>query len=219
MTIDFWAAAGASEPGAAGGRLHIAPAERNRAPILEALRELLPAAPRVLEIGSGTGQHAAYFTAEWPALTWQPTDESATGRASVAAYRAEGDPSRFLEPIALDVTRDPLPPGRWDAVFASNVVHITPWAVSVALLRAAARGFAPGGQLILYGPFRFSGTFTAESNAAFDARLRDSDPAWGVRDLADLSREAALLGFGAPRVLALPANNHVVAFPLERAGG
>jgi SAM-dependent methyltransferase len=212
VKLDFWAAAGAHERGDAAGKLHIAPAERNRGPILAVLRELLPERARAIEIGSGTGQHAAYFTAEWAGLTWQPTDASTTGLASVAAYRAESDATRLLEPLALDVTRDALPPGPWDAVFAANVIHIAPWEVSRALLREAAGALGPGGLLILYGPFRFSGAFTAQSNADFDARLRGSDPAWGVRDLDDLSREASPLGFARPRTFALPANNHVVAF-------
>jgi SAM-dependent methyltransferase len=212
MTTDFWADFKDAERD--GQKLSTGPAERNRGPILEALRSLLPEAARVLEIGSGTGQHAAYFTSEWPTLGWQPTELSTTALVSVEAYRQEGDATRFLSPLPLDVTRDPFPTGPWDGVFSANVIHIAPWSVCEAIVQKAAGVLAPGGHLVLYGPFRFSGSFTAPSNAAFDARLRERDETFGIRDVDDIRRVAEAAGLSAPRVLEMPANNHVIAFSL-----
>jgi SAM-dependent methyltransferase len=216
MMKQFWAIAGARDDGEAPGKLCIPAAERNRDPILAVLRRILPERARVVEVGSGTGQHAAHFTGQWPTLTWQPTEMAPVGRASIEAYRQEGAPDRFLAPVEVDVTRDPLPGGPWDGVFSANVIHIAPWEVCVALVRAASRVVGPGGYLMLYGPFRFSGSFTAPSNAEFDARLRGADPSWGVRDVEDVAREARSAGFGPPETHEMPANNHILAF---RRGG
>lgn len=192
---------------------HAPAADRNREPILAALKPMLPARARVLEIGSGTGQHAAFFTSHEPWL-WQPTDENAAAVASIEAYRLESQNSGFLPPRRLDVRRDAWPTGPFDAVFAANVIHIAPWPVCLAILEGSARALgADGGTLLFYGPFRFDGDFTAESNAVFDARLRNDDPAWGVRDVADITAAARDRGFGeSPAVVPMPANNHLLAF-------
>jgi SAM-dependent methyltransferase len=185
---------------------------RNRAPILAALREILGATARILEIGSGTGQHADFFTENMPGWMWRPTDLDDENRASVDAYRAEAGRANLLPALRLDVRQPEWPLERYDVVFSANVIHIAPWEVALAIVDGAARVLVPGGRLVFYGPFRFSGAFTAESNAAFDARLRGEDPAWGVRDLDDLRREAQARGFGAPRIVPMPANNHVIVF-------
>jgi SAM-dependent methyltransferase len=190
---------------------HAPAADRNREPILAALQRILPDAASVLEIGSGTGQHAAFFTsrAEW---IWQPTDADPAAVASIAAYGFESQKAGFLPPIELDVRRDPWPAGPFDAVFSANVIHIAPWPVCLAIIDGASGVLVNGGALVLYGPFRVSGEFTAESNAAFDARLRSEDPAWGVRDVSDITAAAREKGFGEPEVIPMPANNHVLAF-------
>lgn len=185
---------------------------RNREPILAALRGLLPATARVLEIGSGTGEHAAFFCDAMPAWTWQPTDASPTALASIEAHRRTADASGLLPPRALDARTTDWPAGPFDAVFSANVIHIAPWTVCLGLLDGAGRVLGADGLLVLYGPFRFDGAFLADSNAAFDARLRAEDPEWGVRDVAELTREARARGFAEPERIALPANNHLLAF-------
>ena len=194
-----------------------AAAARNREPILLALRDLLAPETRILEVGSGTGQHAQFFTEHMPGWIWQPTDLDPGNLASIEAHRAEVGRDNFLPAVRLDAGVAEWPKGPFDAVFSANVIHISPWSVGVGLIDGASRMLAPGGLLILYGPFRLSGKFTAESNAAFDARLRGDDPSWGVRDVDDIQREAAARGFLAPRVVPMPANNHVMVF--GRGGG
>lgn len=192
---------------------NVAPAaERNREPILQVLRTRLPEAARVLEIGSGTGQHAAHFTHSMPGWIWQPTDASEQAVQSVAAYRRESELPGFLEPRLLDVRSGIWPRGPFDAVFSANVIHISPWEVARALFEGAAQVLSSSGALFLYGPFRFDGEFTAPSNAAFDARLRSEDASWGVRDVADLRALGKEFGFSAPDIVEMPANNHVLRF-------
>ncbi len=185
---------------------------RNREPILAALRPLLPATARVLEIGSGTGEHAAFFCREMPTWTWQPTDPSPSAVASIDAHRQDVCSPNLLPAVALDACATDWPPGPFDAVFSANVIHISPWAVCLGILDGASRVLAPDGMLLLYGPFRFNGVFLADSNAAFDARLRAENSEWGVRDVSELTRAASARGFAAPDCFALPANNHLLAF-------
>ena len=185
---------------------------RNREPILAALRRLLPANARVLEIGSGTGEHAAFFCDAMPTWTWQPSDPSPPALASIGAHRRTAVSSGLLPALALDARTPDWPPGPFDAVFSANVIHISPWSVSVGLLDGASRVLGSDGILLLYGPFRFDGVFLAESNAAFDARLRAENPEWGVRDVSDLTAAARARGFAEPQLVELPANNHLLAF-------
>jgi SAM-dependent methyltransferase len=185
---------------------------RNRAPILEVLRELLGPESRILETGSGTGQHADFFTENEPGWRWQPTDLDDANLASIDAYRDEAGRDNFLPPVRLDARGTAWPPEHYDAVFSANMIHIAPWPVALGLFAGAARVLEPAGLLVLYGPFRFSGEFTAESNVAFDARLRAEDPEWGVRDLDDIRRETLACGFDPPKIFPMPANNHVLAF-------
>lgn len=209
-------------PAAAGdARLHAPATQRNRAPLAEVLAAWLPAAGRVLEVASGTGEHALYFAARFPGLTWLPSDPDPAHRASIAAYRADhlgaGGTDNLLAPLDLDTTaaswplEDPV-----DAVVCCNMIHIAPWAAAEGLVAGAARHLKPGGGLFLYGPFRQAGVPTAPSNEAFDASLRARDPAWGLRELAAVSELAAAAGFAAPRVEPMPANNLAVWFSRPR---
>lgn len=193
-------------------REHWPAAERNRDPILEVLRRVLPAQGTVLEIASGTGQHAAYFSAALPNLRWQPTETNHALHASIAAWCAEH--GNVLPVIALDVLADPwpLPLARYDAVFNANMIHIAPIEVCHALLRGVAAHLAPGGRFVLYGPFKIGGEHTAESNAAFDRKLRAENPSWGVRDLEQVTALAAERGLRFVERVQMPANNQMLIF-------
>lgn len=187
---------------------------RNRAPILEALRRVLPTRGLVLEVASGTGEHAAFFAAALPALTFQPSDPAAEGRASTDAWC--GTLANVRPALALDAAApETWPLDRAEAVLCINMAHIAPWAATLGLLRGAARLLPAGAPLVLYGPWIRAGVETAPSNLDFDADLRARDPEWGLRRLEDLAREAGALGFGAPEVVEMPANN--VTIVLRRA--
>jgi hypothetical protein len=164
----------------------------------------------VLEVASGTGEHAAFFGAALPEVVWQPSDVDPAARASIAAW-CDDVPS-VRPPLALDAAADPWPIDAADAVVCINMVHIAPWAACAGLLRGAAAVLAAGGPLILYGPYRVGGAHTAASNAAFDADLRAQDPAWGVRDLELVSALAARHGLAHRETVAMPANNLAVVF-------
>jgi hypothetical protein len=185
---------------------------RNREPILAALRPRLPARGLVLELASGTGEHAVHFAAALPDLSWQPTDLDEGALASIAAWRAETQLPNLRAPLALDALRWPWPVERADAMFCANMVHISPWEVSVALFAGAARVLPAGGPLCTYGPYRFDGAFTAPSNQAFDESLRQRDARWGVRDVAELTRVAAEHGLALEETVEMPANNHLLVF-------
>ncbi|MEZ4364540.1 MAG: DUF938 domain-containing protein [Kofleriaceae bacterium] len=187
-------------------------AVRNREPLLEALRPRLPAAGLVLEIASGSGEHAVHFAAGLPALDWQPTDHDEAALASVAAWRAEHALPNLRAPLRLDVAAPVWPVPAADAIFCANMIHIAPWEAAEGLFAGAARTLAPGASLLTYGPYRFDGAFTAPSNEAFDASLRQRDPRWGVRDVTDLRALAVREGLELVEQVALPANNHLLTF-------
>ncbi|HUQ05947.1 MAG TPA: DUF938 domain-containing protein [Kofleriaceae bacterium] len=196
---------------------HHAPAtERNREPIREVLARELPASGTVLEIASGSGEHAVAFARAFPGVTWQPSDTDERALESIAAWRDEAALPNLAAPVRLDVTA-PWPIERADAIVCINMVHISPWEAALALFAGAAHALAPGALLFLYGPYRFGGAFIAPSNASFDASLRSRDPRWGVRDVDDLRAAAAAQGFTLGEPVALPANNHVLLF--RRGGG
>ena len=187
-------------------------AQRNRDPILEVLRSVLPREGTVLELASGSGEHVVHFAAALANLTWQPSDPSAEARASIEAWIAAEKPHNVLAPLELDATAESWPIARADAVMAINMVHISPWAATLGLLRHAARLLPAGGPLFLYGPYRRESEELAPSNAAFDADLRGRNPAWGLRCLEDVAREAEAVGLLLERVVAMPANNLSVIF-------
>jgi cyclopropane fatty-acyl-phospholipid synthase-like methyltransferase len=189
---------------------HAPATERNRAAIREVLERELPATGTVLEIASGTGQHAVHFAAAFPALVWQPSDPDATARASIAAYRAEAGLPNLAAPLALDVTA-PWPLEAVDAIVCINMVHISPWESTLALFAGAGQRLAEGALLYLYGPYRFDGT-TAAANEQFDQSLRSRDPRWGVRDVRELGAAASENGLVLRGAVAMPANNHSLLF-------
>lgn len=180
---------------------------RNREPILAVLRRVLPPAGTVLEVASGSGEHAVFFAAALPALTFQPSDPDPANRASIRAWTAALGLQNVCEPLEIDATAADWPVARADAVLAINMIHIAPWAAAEGLFAGAARVLAAGAPLYLYGPFRRGGAHTADSNAAFDAGLRAENPAWGVRDLEDVSDLAGRNGFHLDAVIEMPANN------------
>ena len=191
----------------------VAPAvARNRAAIAEVLQSRLPQPGTVVEIASGSGEHAVYFCAAMPGLTWQPTDRDDAALASIEAWRAQARLANLLPPVRLDAATADWPVGRADAVVAINMIHIAPWAATLGLMAGAARLLAPGGLLYLYGPYRQDGQHTADSNAAFDADLQARDAQWSVRDLGDVGAAAAAEGLALDRVIPRPANNLSVLF-------
>ena len=191
--------------------------ERNKGPILDVLRRVLPEQGLVLEIASGTGQHVIHFAAALPDLTWQPSDADAQARASIAAWSADANLPNVLPPLDLDVRSEPWPVERADALVCINMIHIAPWAAAERLLDGASRLLGPGAPLVLYGPYRREGRHTAPSNEAFDADLRRRNPEWGVRDLEAVSALATRNGFVPEEVVAMPANNLCVV--LRRSAG
>ncbi len=186
-------------------------AERNKAPILAALTELLPGGARVLEIASGTGQHAAHFCAMRPDWSWQPSDAPAQSMPMLAA-RGTGL-ANCAAPLVLDVLAPAWPAalGGYDAVYCANMLHIAPWAACAGLMRLAAGHLLPGGLLIVYGPF-FEASPIAPGNLAFDADLRARNPDWGLRAIADVAARASDQGLALIRRLEMPANNLLLAF-------
>ena len=185
--------------------------ERNRGPILEVLRGAFAGATRVLEIGSGTGQHAAYFAAALPHLAWQPSDLAAN-LPGIAAWRDVAALPNLHAPLALDVDAADWPVAAVDGLFSANTLHIMAWASVASFFRGAGRVLEPGGVLAVYGPFSYDGRHTAESNARFDAMLRARDPLSGIRDFAAVCELAAGQGLEFAEDHALPANNRVLVW-------
>jgi len=197
---------------AADPRIHRPHVARNRAPILDVLRRVLPGRGLVLEVASGSGEHVAYFAEHLPALVWQPSDPDPEALASIAAYRAAAGAPNLLAPVLLDVSAPRWPVERADAVICNNMIHISPWSASEGLMASAARTLPAGGILYLYGPYKIDGRHTAPSNAAFDRTLQAQNAAWGIRDLADVAALAERQGLTLTGTVAMPANNLSVIF-------
>ncbi|NVJ98940.1 MAG: DUF938 domain-containing protein [Alphaproteobacteria bacterium] len=206
------------DPGQIGDsdRRHAPATARNRDPILALLKEHLPTEGSLLEVASGTGEHAAYFAPNFPGLDWQPTDIDESHLKSIAAWRAEAQSPNLLAPLRFNVLEDhwhfPHLAKPLRAVMAANLIHISPFAVTEALIAGAGQIMAQDGTLFLYGPYKRDGKHTAPSNEAFDASLKSRDPAWGVRDMEEVVSLAATAGFGEPEVIAMPANNFSLIF-------
>jgi hypothetical protein len=191
---------------------HAPAAERNKLAILEVLQAELPKAGTVLEIASGSGQHAAFLARHLPDIVWQPSDRDPDALISVGAYVDDAALPNLLRPIALDVLRSPWPVAAASAVVCINMIHIAPLRACLALLEGARAVLGQGAPLVLYGPYVIDGDFGAESNVAFDQRLRGENPEWGVRELRHVEREANAAGLHLTNVVPRPANNHVVVF-------
>ena len=191
---------------------HAPATARNSQPLAEVLARELPASGTVLEIASGSGEHAVFMARRFPALDWQPSDRDAEALASVDAWAAEGGCANLRPAIALDAARAEWPIAAADAVLCVNMVHISPWDAAAGLFAGAGRILASGAPLVLYGPFVEPDVETAASNHAFDQSLRQRDPAWGLRSTADLDRLAAGHGMTRTARCAMPANNLVLVY-------
>jgi hypothetical protein len=208
-----------ADPAATSARhplLRHAPATaRNREPIRAALAELLPPLPcEVLEIASGSGEHALWMARALPQVTWTPSEVSAEGLAVIEAWRALcpelGD--RMRAPVLIDAARPPWPGPKVDAIFVANLTHISPWSATLGLMAGAAMRIRAGGLLLIYGPFNEGGSFTGPGNAAFDADLRMRNPEWGLRDREALNATASSEGFVAEPVRVMPADNRLLVY-------
>jgi len=186
--------------------------ERNKQPILEILERVLPETGTLLEVASGTGQHAVHFAQHLPSWTIQPSDVDPANLASIRAWRLEAGLPNLCEPLELDVASDDWPVSPLPAIFNANLIHIAPWSAALGLIRGAARHLLPGGQLIVYGPFRIGGAHTAPSNQAFDESLRAQNSDFGVRNLEDLRTVAEQHGLAFSERIEMPANNQTVVF-------
>ena len=193
-------------------------ADRNKQPILDVLLTLLPPTGHALEVASGTGQHAVWFTAALPGWTWQPTDFDADALPGIDARVAHEGTPRVHPARRLDVTTSPwLADAQaglalFDLVYAANMLHISPWATCAGLMQGAGRHLAPGGRLVTYGPYLEAGVPTSPGNLAFDQSLRASDPAWGLRRREDVQAQALQAGLRLTARHAMPANNLLLVF-------
>ena len=209
---------------------HSPAAERNQAVILAELRRYLPPQGRLLEIASGTGQHAAYCAAALSDWQWQPSYPDGGALQSIAAWREQAAAPGLQPPLQLDVLQprwsvepvesigslETADAPRWDAIFCANMLHIAPWACCTGLMRGAGRLLTSDGKLITYGPYRVDGEATAPSNETFDASLRSRDARWGLRWLHEVATEAAAAGLALQQRVAMPANNLLLVFARQR---
>jgi len=186
-------------------------AERNRQPILDHLQGLIPEDASVLEIGSGTGQHAVFFTQKLPGLLWQPSDRQENLEALEARFTAEGN-ANILPPLQLDVLLDDWPDYCYDAAFSANTAHIMPWEAVVAMFTGVASHLGCGARFCLYGPFNVNNRYTSQSNAQFDSQLRAGDSKMGIRDTAMIESLAGLHLMPLEQKIAMPANNFILVF-------
>ncbi|MCW2391771.1 hypothetical protein M2336_000155 [Sphingobium sp. B1D7B] len=198
---------------ARGGKRHAPATVRNRDAIAQLLAQTLPATGLVLEIASGSGEHAVHFARCFPALRWLPSDPDPVARASITAWADEVALPNLAPPLQIDAA-DPeaWPIGEADAILCINMVHISPWAATLGLLHGAAMLLPEGAPLFLYGPYFRREVETAPSNLAFDESLRARDPAWGLRWVHDVEAAAASEGFELKRVVEMPANNLSLIF-------
>ena len=193
-------------------RLYAPATARNRAPILDVLRQHLPSRGLVLEVASGSGEHTVHFARAFPGLYFQPSDPDRQARASIDAWSTEAGLQNIRPALALDAAAETWPLSEAEAVVCINMIHIAPWEAAIGLVRGAAALLRADCMLYLYGPFRRDGAHTTSSNAAFDRSLRMQNPAWGVRDLEAVADLAESHGFCKPVIEAMPANNLSLIF-------
>jgi len=185
--------------------------ENNQAPILAVLQQAFAECRHVLEIGSGTGQHGVYFAPRLLQLVWQ-TSDLAANHAGIHAWQAAQPAPNLRPPLLLDLAASDWPEGAFDAVFSANTTHIVAWPLAQRLFALAGHHLPAGGVLALYGPFNYGGTYTSDSNRAFDAWLRQRDPASGIRHVEDIVALAASQGLALTQDNAMPANNRLLVF-------
>jgi len=185
--------------------------DQNRDPILKVIQPLLKDKKHVLEIGSGTGQHAVYFAQKMPHLTWQTSDQEAY-HAGILQWLQDADLDNTPAPIKLNVSTDNWPEQKFDAIFSANAVHIMSWQNVVDFIQHAGKRLAPGGLLILYGPFNYHGAYTSESNARFDLWLKERDPESGIRDFEAMDQLANKAGLQLLGDYEMPANNRILCW-------
>lgn len=190
--------------------------EINKHPILEVLKDVFAGRERVLEIASGTGQHAVHFGRALPHLTWQ-TSELAKNHAGIKAWLDEAELTNVLQPVALDVDDASWPVTSFDAIFNANTVHIISWPQVKALFAHIARVIEPGGCVCFYGPYNYQGKFTSESNARFDEWLKSRDPESGVRDFEAIDQLAASHGLSLSNDIEMPINNRTLVWHAKQA--
>ncbi|WP_371821858.1 DUF938 domain-containing protein [Skermanella sp. TT6] len=193
-------------------RRHAPATQRNREPILGVLRRVLPAAGTVLEIASGSGEHAVFLAGSLPDLIWHPTDPDPDNRASIRAWIAETGVTNVTAPASLDAAARAWPVTHADAIVCINMIHISPWPATQGLMAGAGRTLPTGAPLYLYGPYRRDGRHTAPSNEDFDHSLKAQNAEWGVRDLEEVCAAAAGSGLTLDEVIEMPANNLSVVF-------
>jgi SAM-dependent methyltransferase len=187
-------------------------AERNKEPILGVLETVLPSEGTVLEIASGTGQHVCYFAQALPRIRWQPTEPDDASREAMSIRIGESGLGNVATPVGLDVSHPHWPVAdRYDAILCINMIHISPWSATEALMSGAARHLSPGGKLILYGPYLENGQ-AVQSNLDFDASLKQRNPQWGLRELEDVTQLAATHCLRRQDVVRMPANNLALVF-------
>lgn len=196
----------------AGAKRHAPATLRNREAIARVLARELPTSGTVLEIASGTGEHAAFLAHRFPHLEWQPSDPDPDALASIVAYRADHEGENLRPPLALDASNENWPIERADAALCINMVHISPWEATIGLFRGCANVLAQGAPVVLYGPYLENDVETAPSNLAFDASLRERNPDWGLRAVAEVDKVAADRGFERTARHAMPANNIVLVY-------
>ena len=185
---------------------------RNRDFILDVLRDVLPTTGDILEVASGSGEHIVHFARNFPALVFQPSDPEPDALLSVAAWVKATRVTNVRKPILLDASQSVWPIASADGIICINMVHISPWEATLGLIKGAAAILPPASPLYLYGPYIREGFATAPSNQAFDRSLRDRNPTWGLRDLEAVAAMAQSVGFSAPVITEMPANNLSVVF-------
>ena len=200
------------EAPSAGVRRSAPAALRNRDPIAEVLGEWLSSSGLVLEIASGTGEHATHFAERFPGLDWQPSDIHPDALESIAAWREQSGLPNIRTPLTLDAGSADWPIDRADAVLSINMVHISPWTSALGLIEGSARLLATGAPLILYGPWLKSDVPTVQSNLDFDADLKRRDPEWGLRKVEDFAAAAEERGLWLIETRPMPANNMMLLF-------
>jgi uncharacterized protein DUF938 len=193
-------------------RQHAPATVRNRDFILDVLRDVLPTTGIVLEVASGSGEHIVHFARNLPSLVFQPSDPEPDALLSVAAWVKAAHVTNVRAPIVLDASQSSWPIASADGIICINMVHISPWEATLGLIKGAAAILPAASPFYLYGPYKREGFATAASNQAFDRNLRDRNPNWGLRDLEAVAAVAQSVGFSAPAITEMPANNLSVVF-------